>query len=162
MNKKQFFRLNNQNAIERCFGAIVQAVEQHKDSLDKVTVTIDTDSEKARSNAQNRLYWVYLHQIEQITGQDDEDWHLYFKRLFLSAIYARDDGEYAKLAQSIKECYGLISNKHYETMALGVIKRISTTTANTKQFAEYLNKIERWAYANNIPLATPQELEWAR
>lgn len=66
------------------------------------------------------------------------------------------------MAESIRRCKGVISDSHYENMATTVIKNISTTTANTKQFAEYLNKIEVWAYGQGLTLTVPQELEWAR
>ncbi|STY99844.1 Uncharacterised protein [Moraxella lacunata] len=160
--KNQSYRLINADVAENCFKAIHQAVADSKGTPHNVLVTIGIDDDKARSLAQNRLYWSWLHELESQNGQDDEWWHCYFKRLFLSAIYARDDGEYDKMAESIRQCKGLIDDEHYESMAMGVIKKISTTTANTKQFAEYLTKIELWAVANGFGLTTPQELEWAR
>ena len=160
--QSQCFRLVNGQVASNCFAAIHQAVADTLDTPHKVVVTIGIDDDKARSNAQNRLYWRWLHELESQTGQDDDWYHLHFKRLFLSAIYARDDGEYAKMAESIRQCKGLIDDEHYESMAMGVIKKISTTTANTKQFAEYLTKIELWAYANGLKVTTPQVLEWVR
>ena len=160
--EKQSFRLISPKVADNCLRAIQQAVSDTLDTPHKVIVTIGIDDDKARSLAQNALYWKWLHELENQTGQDDEWYHLHFKRLFLSAIYARDDGEYAEMAESIRQCKGLIDDEHYERMAIGVIKKISTTTANTKQFAEYLNKIELWAVANGLKVTTPQELEWVR
>lgn len=163
MSKKdrqnQCFRLVNGEVAQNCFAAIHKAVADAQDTQHKVLVTIGIDDDKARSLAQNRLYWGWLHEIEQQTGQD---LHLYFKRYFLSAIYARDDGEFAQMAESIRRCKGLISDEYYEDMAMTVIKNISTTKANTKQFAEYLNKIEVWAYGQGVALPVPEDLRWVR
>lgn len=160
--KPQSFRLINADIAENCFNAIHQAVADSLDTPHNVVVTIGIDDDKARSNAQNRLYWRWLHELESQNGQDDEWWHMFFKRLFLSRIYARDDGEFAQMAESIKRCKGVINDNLYENIAMSVIKNISTTKANTKQFAEYLTKIELWAVANGFKVTTPQELEWAR
>lgn len=167
--QNQCFRLINADIAKNCFNAIHQAVADSLNTPHNVVVTIGIDDDKARSLAQNRLYWKWINEIEQQTGQtsndDDENnsyWHLFFKRLFLSRIYARDDGEFAEMAESIKRCKGLIPNSQYEKMATDVIKQISTTKASTKQMSEYLNRIELWAVANGLRLTTPQELEWVR
>ena len=166
MSKKdrlnQFFRLISPEVAGNCFRAIQEAVSDTLNTPHNVIVTIGIDDDKARSLAQNSLYWKWLHELETQTGQNDDWYHLHFKRLFLSAIYARDDGEFAKMAESIRQCKGLIDDEHYESMAMGVIKHISTTKANTKQFAEYLTKIEYWAVANGLKVTTPQVLEWVR
>ena len=160
--QNQSFRLVSPEVAGNCFYAIQQAVADNLNTPHNVIVTIGIDDDKARSLAQNSLYWKWLHELEQQTGQDDEYWHGHFKRLFLARIYARDDGDFAQMADSIKECKGLIDDEHYERMATAVIKRISTTTASTKQFAEYLTKIEYWAVANGLRVTTPQELGWVR
>lgn len=171
MTKKenQSYRLINADIAKNCFQAIERAVADSLNTPHNVVVTIGIDDDKARSLAQNRLYWKWLYEIEQQTGQissDDDDennyWHLFFKRMFLSRIYARDDGEFAEMAESIRACKGLIPNSQYEKMATDVIKQISTTKASTKQMSEYLNRIELWAVANGLRLTIPQELEWVR
>lgn len=160
--KNQSFRLVSAQIAQNCFAAIEQAVADTLGTPHKVIVSIGIDDDKARSLAQNRLYWQWLHELETQTGHDDEWWHCHFKRLFLARIYARDDGEFAQMAESIKRCQGIINDTLYENIATSVIKNISTTKANTKQFAEYLTKIELWAMANGFRLTTPQELEWVR
>ncbi|WP_432480604.1 hypothetical protein [Moraxella sp. ZY200743] len=127
------------------------------DTPNKVVVTIGIDDDKARSLAQNRLYWKWLHQLKQQTGQD---LHLYFKRLFLSKIYARDDGDFAQMVGSVAQCKGLLDDWQYENLANNVIKNISTTKASVKQMSEYLNKIEIWAFGQGLTLTMPSELEW--
>lgn len=164
MNKKrqtsQSFRLISPQIAHHCFAAIEQAVkEQDKHA---VIVTIGIDDDKARSNAQNRLYWLWLHELETQTGQDDEWYHRYFKRTYLARIYAQDDGEFATMADSIKRCQGVIDNEHYERLVMGVIGQISTTKASTNQFSRYLKKIELWAYCKGLYLTTPDELAWAK
>ena len=143
--KNQSYRLISADVANNCFKAIEQAVADSKGTPHKVVVTIGIDDDKANQ-----------------TGNDDEWWHCYFKRLFLSRIYARDDGEFAQMAESIKRCKGVINDTLYENIATSVIKNITTTKANTKQFAEYLTKIELWAVANGFKVTTPQELEWVR
>lgn len=160
--ENQSYRLINADIAQNCFQAIHQAVADSLDTPHNVVVTIGIDDDKARSNAQNRIYWKWLHELASQTGNDDEFWHLHFKRLFLARIYARDDGEFAEMAQSIKRCKGVINDNLYENIAMSVIKNISTTKANTKQFAEYLTKIELWAVANGFKVTTPEELEWVR
>lgn len=166
MSKKnrpnQSFRLVNGQVTQNCFKAIYQAVADAQNTPHNVIVTIGIDDDKERSKAQNSLYWKWLHELEKQTGQDSYWYHLDFKRKFLSAIYARDDGDYAEMADSIAQCKGLIDDEHYERIAMNVIKKISTTTANTKQFAEYLTKIELWAAANDLKVTTPQDLGWVR
>lgn len=159
---KKSFRLVNAQVAQNCFKAIQDAVADNLNTPHNVVVTVGLDDDKARSLAQNRLYWGWLHELKQQTGQDSDDLHIEFKRRFLARIYARDDGEFAEMANAIKACKGVISDEHYEQMATGVIKRISTTTANTKQFSEYLGEIEVWAYSQGLTVTIPQELEWAR
>lgn len=163
MSKKtqqtQSFRLINADIAENCFKAIHDAVAETIDTKHNVVVTIGIDDDKARSLAQNRIYWLWIGQLEKQTGQD---LHLYFKRLFLSKIYAKDDGDFAQMAQSIASCQELLDNWQYEQLATGVIKQISTTKASVKQMSEYLNKIEIWAFGQGLTLSVPSDLGWVR
>ena len=158
MTSKTFY-LVNQTVIENCFAYIC---EQVTNDNHKVVVTVGNDSEKARTLAQNRLYWSWLSQIEQQTGQHRDDWHIYFKRRFLASIYAKDDGEFAQMIDSVKKLKTHLCTLEYENIATSVAKLLSTTTASSKQFTDYLNDIEVWAYANGLTLTIPQELEWVR
>lgn len=158
----QSFRLMNADIAENCFKAIHDAVADSLDAKHKVIVTIGIDDDKARSLAQNRLYWAWLRELEAQTGQDSDDLHLHFKRLFLARIYAQDDGEFADMAESIAKCKGVLDDWQYENLAMNVIKQISTTKASVQQMSEYLNKIEIWAFGQGLTLTIPQELEWVR
>lgn len=157
--KPQSYRLINADVAENCFKAIHDAVAETIDTKHNVVVTIAIDDDKARSLAQNRLYWLWIGQLEKQTGQD---LHLYFKRLFLAKIYAKNDGDFAQMADSIARCKGVLDDWQYEQLATGVIKQISTTKASVKQMSEYLNKIEIWAFGQGLTLTVPSELEWVR
>jgi hypothetical protein len=88
----------------------------------KVWVTV-TDKAPTRSDAQNRLYWLYLTLIEEETGNDRDALHEHFKR------------EYLKLPpQSITKPDG--------TQVEVQLYR-STTTLSKAAFSEYIQKIER-------------------
>lgn len=154
---KQRFRIISDAVMQNCVAEILI----RKDKGEIVNVII-TDKDETRSQAQNRLYWQWITIIADKLGNDKECQHTYFKRQLLAKIYARDDGEFALMASSIKNCQGKIPHAQYEAMANGVAKQISTTTATTSQFTEYLNDIERWAYTKNIYLPIPDDLRWVR
>lgn len=89
---------------------------------------------KNRSNAQNRLYWSWLHIIADTTDNDANDLHEMFKGRLLGVT---------------------------EKMVLGrmaIIPR-STATLNTKQFTEYLEAIE--LVANQMELRLPHPDDYA-
>ncbi|MBV6766993.1 hypothetical protein, partial [Acinetobacter baumannii] len=52
--------------------------------------------EDDRSAAQNRLYWAWLEQIKQKTGNSKDDLHLLFKKKFLARIYVEGRQETAE------------------------------------------------------------------
>lgn len=158
--KPLFFRLISGEVASNCFKAIHDAVQGHHESA--VTVTIGLDDEKARTLAQNRLYWLWVATVSEKLGNDKDDQHLFFKRAFLSKIYARDDAQYAQMADAITHCKRFLSVGEYENLAVGVVRQISTTKATTGQFKEYLDDIERWAYSKEIRLPLPPDLEWVR
>ena len=55
-----------------------------------------------------------------------------------------------------------IDRGHYDKIAAHVIRQTSTTDASVKQMTEYLDRVERYCYANDFMLTTPQELQWVR
>lgn len=85
----------------------------------KFTITISKIRDK-RSLDQNRLYWLWIACICQETGNDKDDVHEYFKGYFLG--------------YSEKNLFG------------GTVRHtVSTTSLDTKQFTDYLEKIKIWA-----------------
>lgn len=84
---------------------------------------------KQRSNAQNRLYWMWLKEIEQETGNESEDMHFFFRIKFLEIIKR-------------------------EVMGVAATEARSTTSLDTKEFTEYLDKIDRFT-AETIGIVLP-------
>ncbi len=104
---------------------LVRFLEANWEAMAKAgkCMCIECKEEKAkRSNEQNKLYWVLLHQIEDqawIEGRQysAEAWHEYARQRFIG-------------------CVDLPNGK---TMG------ISTTTLSTKEFSEYVEKVTAWA-----------------
>ncbi|MFB6349456.1 hypothetical protein ACFBZI_08485 [Moraxella sp. ZJ142] len=149
------YRIINDDVLTQCISEIIRRQQVG------IPNVIITDKDETRSQAQNRLYWLWLHYLQSQTGQGDADWHLYYKRNLLAKIYARDDGEMAMLFEQMRT---LRHQADYEkTVALPMTKHfLSTTKASTSQFSEYLNQIEVDAYSKGILLPTPEDLLWVR
>lgn len=108
-----------------------------------LVVTIKRQSTK-RSLIQNALYWDWLTEVQNKTGQDKEDLHFEFKKKFLISILRRDDEGYAEMCHAIT-LLKQSESEQYEAVANGVIRETSTTRLNTKQFTEYLGLIQAYA-----------------
>ena len=88
---------------------------------------------KIRSVSQNALYWLWLTCIEKETGNDKIDLHEYFKQEFL----------------------GHITKEVFNTE---VYPLRSTTGLNTKEFTDYLNKIQVFVASElGIVLPLPED-----
>lgn len=92
-----------------------------------------TPYRERRSVSQNSLYWLYLGCIEEETGNDRYDLHDFFKRKFLRV------GESVLCGEE-------------------VVKTISTSKLDTKQFAEYLRKIASFSAQEGIILPDPSDI----
>lgn len=90
-----------------------------------LVVTIKPQSIK-RSLNQNALYWDWMQEIQNKTGQDKEDCHFEFKKKFIIHILRRDDEEYAEMCHAIT-MLKLSESEQYEAVANGVIRETSTT-----------------------------------
>jgi len=119
--------------------------------------------DKARSIAQNQLYWRWLTamqntQAEQHKGTLKEDWHVLMKEKYLCKIFERDDQSYAELMQTLRELY-----KHDQQQAMklrnGVLDLTSTTQASVKQFSELLTCMDRFCGSEGIQLPAEPGLE---
>lgn len=107
-------------------------IEQIK-ALDGVyRVSIDV-YKKDRSHAQNRLMWMWLGIISNDTGTTPEDLHQILKMRFLGTEVISALG------------YAFEQPK-------------STTKLTTREFTNYLDKIEGLAISLNIRLPHPQQL----
>jgi len=80
----------------------------------------------SRTGAQNRLYWIWMKQVSTqmfeagYALKSDKVWHLYFRQEFLGI-------------------------RPVEIMGKMLEELISTTELNTKEFTDYLEKIELYA-----------------
>lgn len=132
-----------------------QAINEGK----PLRVVIDQKQDD-RSTAQNRLYWMWLGQIERKNGTDKDQLHYEFKKKFLIYIYRRDDQDFAEM------CHAIAKVKHsepdeYETIGKQVIRLCSTTKATVKQMTEYLNYVHDFAVTQlNVFLTVPDDLKW--
>jgi hypothetical protein len=95
-----------------------------------------TKKRAKRSINQNSLYWMWLTCIEQETGNDKDDLHLFFKNKFIGQKYVYL-GDHESLVT------------------------ISTTKLNTAKFKQYLDKVQMFANAElNISLPNPEDLQF--
>ncbi len=133
----------------------MKALEENK----PLVVRIDQKQED-RSTAQNRLYWMWLGQIEKKNGTHKDQLHFEFKKKFLVFIYRRDDQEFAETCKAIamlkqNEC------EEYRVIAEQVIRLCSTTKLSVKQMTEYLNCVHDFTVAKlGIHLTVPDDLKW--
>jgi hypothetical protein len=103
--------------------------------LKKIYTVEITEKKVKRSLSQNSLYWLWLTCIEAETGNDKGDLHEVFKVKFLDS--------------KAVELFGT------------VFLRSSTTNLDTKQFKEYLDKIQLFASVElAIILPDPEDLRW--
>lgn len=93
-----------------------------------------------RSDKQNRLYFgLWLKDISQHTGYEVDEIHAMFKVKFLPQIIGQPE---------MREVMGALYELEY-----------STTKLDTKQFSDYLNRIERFTNIEiGIQLPHPEDL----
>lgn len=88
-----------------------------------------------RSLEQNAWYWgVALKCIFEETGNEPKDMHEILKSEFLQSLY------------------------EFEGKVYTIIK--STADLNTKQFSEYMDKIQKWASLRGIYIPDPNEVDY--
>lgn len=104
--------------------------------LDKAIEVTLSPYRNNRTNAQNRLMWAWLHELEDQTGNDAEALHVFFKARFLG----------------VKD--RVVFNMKLKTTQ-------TTTKLNTKEFTEYLKKIELLASENGYKLSQPHYYDLA-
>lgn len=98
-------------------------------------VTIKRHRER-RTLDQNRLYFLWMACLSDETGQSKDDLHEYFKQLYLGF-----------------EQRAVLNGRVYISP--------STAALNTKQFSDYLNKIQMFANTElGIILPSPEDLEF--
>lgn len=137
-----------------------QAINEGK----PLRVVIDQKQSK-RSEAQNKLYWLWVTQWAKHTGSDKDSEHIFFRRKFLARIFQRDDvGMYREtisVMNNLEQVLGLSEKQLYDKIANEMADKMSTTEANTKQFTEYLNDIHAFCNKHGCYLQTPDDLMYA-
>lgn len=137
-----------------------QAINEGK----PLRVVIDQKQSK-RSEAQNKLYWLWVTQWAKHTGSDKDSEHIFFRRKFLARIFQRDDvGMYREtisVMNNLEQVLGLSEKQLYDKIANEMADKMSTTEANTKQFTEYLNDIHAFCNKHGCYLHTPDDLMYA-
>ncbi len=105
---------------------------QRVQSLDGKRVEVIVREHKAkRSDCQNRLYWgVYIPPLAEYCGYTHDEMHEALRRMFLTV-------EREGFPPTVK----------------------STTQLNTKEFTEYLDKIEMLACENGVHIPNPNEVD---
>jgi len=113
-----------------------------------------------RSTAQNRLYWMWLGQIERNNGTDKDELHYEFKKKFLIYIYRRDEQQFAEMCHAIAKVKQSEPDE-YKAIGEQVIRLCSTTKATVKQMTEYLNYVHDFAVTQlGVHLTVPDDLKW--
>lgn len=94
----------------------------------QIEVIVQRDK-KPRSLKVNSLYWVYLQILEDETGEESENLHEYFKRIFIPAKLIKVFGKDVRIPGS-------------------------TTELSSLEFSDYIGKIER---LTRVPCPDPNE-----
>ena len=145
------------NTPEARFDAVEAVRNITREPLMVVTIAEYSDD---RSAAQNRLMWAWMTDcsrtsVNEHAGNTKDYWHKFFKEHALLNIYIRDDvdgiSETMAALYEVKQQCGV---EVYNNMKKFVIENISTTSANVKQFSEYLSDIQRWCSGVGIALRT--------
>lgn len=155
--KTLYFRLVSDEVMSNCVKELFLA---HKDADETLEVIVQPVKDK-RSLAQNRLYHKWVSHFANQTGATIDEVYLDFKRRFLLRIFYVEDIGFAQMCDSIKSLKEL-DLAQYESISRQVVAITSTTKASTEQMTEYLNQINRFAYAQNIMLPIPSDLQWMR
>lgn len=106
-------------------------MEALKEYPDRVPLTISIRRQKSRRSIdQNRLYWMWLRCLSDETGHTENELHDYFKQAFIGGHYRRIFG-------------------------VRVTSPATTTTLNTAEFTQYLDKVNAFA-AQELGVTLPQ------
>lgn len=130
---KHFFILRDFECLKNCTEYLKNLFSYANGKIFEVHVK---EYRKNRSNAQNRTLWMWLNTISKDTGYTPDELHENFKVQFLGTV------------EKVVEGVTLVYPK-------------STTGLSTKEFAEYLGKIELVAAQLDIKLPYPDDINYA-
>ncbi len=147
---------------------IILISEQHRQRVLEIVRALPLDvvhsvdikeHKKDRSAAQNGLYFLWMGIVSGYTGESKEEVHCRMKKNHLIPIYCADpDNETAITMATIREAATLGAVGQAKKMEAYVIKKVSITEATVKQFAEYLNEIEKECISQGIYLPHPEDM----
>lgn len=161
---RNVFRVISLEVFTNLCAYVMSMFQAHKDNQEVETiVTVEVISkDRARSVAQNALYWKWVTIIAGKDGNTKEQQHTILKRAHLVKIYQRDDLETAETVIALNEAKAVLSFQEYERLAQGVARLFSTTKASTKQMGEYLHEIYHFYNAKGLWLPQPDDYQWIR
>jgi len=163
-------------SFEEVGRAIAYMHRHHANALSDgkpLVVRIDQKADQ-RSAAQNRLFYMWMSELQRKTGQSEDSLKFFFKKKFLAKIYVRDIQDMAEKYESIRYLKSVLDRMddgdpekakgmaHYENIVtMFILRYVSTTLANVKQFTEFLNNIHDYATVRlNVYLTIPDDLKW--
>jgi hypothetical protein len=131
------------------------------------TMTL-TDRKETRKDIQNRLYWCWIHDIFNSTGnsipyvETETDLHHLLANKLLAPIYLREPMNPEQERFCDRWNYSM---KHLWNFEQEVIEQViappSTTIATVRQFAEYLTAITHFAMDNGAQIMDHRDAEYA-
>ena len=139
---RHFFILRSVENVRHCFDVIKSI---YQGGLYSVTVT---KYRKNRTLAQNRLYHMWLNAMQDDTGHTHDELHDKLRLQFLGTV-----------RRKVISFYDPTKGGFVEETEL--IELVSTTSLDTKQFTEYLEKIELVAVELGIILPYPDDIKYA-
>lgn len=165
MKSQQQFHLIDESRLRNCIEYI-----SNLPLKSGYIVTIKSEDE-TRSDAQHRLRWLWMEQLEKEMagageGRDKERWNLFFKHKYMPHILIAQDQDYVEIFRTYKKtCDSLAKYEHglrqYQEQFWG--KVISTKDMNVKSMSKWLNCIEAEALHDyGIVLKTPEDLMWLK
>ena len=159
---RQSFRIDDYDTLSECYGSLAKTYsEHHEDKSTIISVSIDVmDKDKARTVAQNSLYWMWVTRIANKLGNNKAEQHDELKRNHLAKIYVRDNPEFAEMSLALRKYREVATQAEYEPLAKGVAHLMSTTKATVTQMTEFLKDIDRYYYAQGLVLPRPSDYDW--
>ena len=127
--------------------------------LEIVHEVVIREHKKDRSASQFGLYWIWMSQISGYTGETKDEVHRRMKKKHLIPIYMEDPTTgMAETVKAVREVYSQGMKSAAKTLEDRVIDLVSTKDANVKQFAAYLEEIEKEAIGQGIYLSHPEDV----
>lgn len=116
-----------------------------------------------RSEAQNKIYWLWLRTIGDQVGLTKDELHMKFKaRYVLPVLLADGEEETTEINDAVRVIWQAGLKEQAIIAKRNMIRKtVSTTKLNVKQFTEYLREIEGYARDGQIALPYPDDYKMA-